>query len=196
VSLANGGGAGSAYINLGNRGSINVSVGLAANSMTSDVVTVTLSDGSGSVTQTTAGTAGAGTVTVTGLNAGGLGDGSITITAKSTDLAGNVSTTRSVTVTKDTAAPAAPSATYVDNNNAADQITGNAEANAAITATETAPSAGTFSTTASSGGAYACTVATVNGKNNAKITVTYVVTATDAAGNTSSGTTVTFQDAR
>jgi large repetitive protein len=196
LSLANGGGAGGAYINFANRGSIDISVGLAANSLTSDVVTVSLSDGSNTVTQTAAGTNGAGTITVSGFNAGGLGDGSITITAKSRDLAGNVSTVRSASVTKDTSAPAAPGATYIDNNNAADQITGSAEANASIAVSQSAPTSGSFSTTADGSGAYTCTVAMVNGKNNPKTTVTYVVTATDAAGNTSSGTTVTFQDAR
>jgi len=195
ASLANGGGAGNAYINFANRGSISISVGLAANSFTSDVVTVSLSDGSSTVSQTAAGTAGAGTITVSGFNAGGLNDGTITITAKSRDLAGNVSTVRSVTVTKDTAAPAAPTATYTDNNNSADQVSGNAEANASIAITETAPGSATFSTTAA-GGAYSALVATVNGKVNAKINVTYVVTATDAAGNTSGGTTVNFADAR
>jgi hypothetical protein len=101
-----------------------------------------------------------------------------------------------VSVTKDTSAPAAPSATYTDNNNAADQISGTAEANAAIAITQTAPGSASFATTASGSGAYSSLVSAVNGKNSAKITVTYVVTATDAAGNTSSGTTVTFQDAR
>jgi Big-like domain-containing protein len=196
VSLANGGGAGSAYINGANAGSISISVGLAANSLASDVVTVTLSNGSSSVTQTAAGSTGAGTITVSGLNAGALGDGTITISAKSTDRAGNVSTIRSATVTKDTAAPGAPIATYTDNNNSADQISGTAEANAAITITETAPGAGTYSTTASAGGAYSRLVSTVNGKNKTPITVTYVVTATDAAGNVSAATTVTYADTR
>ena len=196
VSLANGGGSGGAYINSGNRGSISISVGLAANSLTSDVVTVTLSDGSTTVTQTGAGTNGSGTITVGGLNAASLGDGTITISAKSTDLAGNVSGTATATVTKDTAAPGAPSASYTDNNNAADQISGNAEANASITITETAPNAATFGTTASAGGTYSANVAAVNGKSSAKITVTYVITATDAAGNTSAGTTLTFADSR
>jgi large repetitive protein len=197
VSLANGGGAGNAYINAANRGSINVSVGLAANSLTSDLVTVTLSTGGNSVSATTSGSNGTGTVTVSGINAGSLGDGTVTITAKSTDLAGNVSLVRSVTVTKDTAAPAAPSATYVDRNGTtADQITGSAEGNASITATETAPSSATFTTAAAANGSYTCNVAGVAGKANNKITVTYIVTATDAAGNTSAGTTVTFADAK
>jgi hypothetical protein len=196
VSLTNGGGAGGAYINSANRGSVSVSVGLAANSLTSDVVTVTLSDGSRTVTQTAAATAGAGTITVTGLDAGPLSDGTVTISAKSTDAAGNVSTVRSVTVTKDTSAPAAPTAAYTDNNNSADQVSGSAEANASITITETAPSSATFTASASSGGAYSCLVATVNGKASAKINVTYVITATDAAGNTGAATTLTFADAR
>ena len=194
LALANGGGAGNAYVNAANRGSLSVSVGLAANSLPSDTVTVTLSDGPNSVTTTAAGSNGAGTITVSGINAGSLGDGAITITAKSTDLAGNVSTVRSTTVTKDTAAPAAPSAAYVDRNGA-DRITGNAEANATITATETAPRPGSFSATAT-GGSYTCTVDVVNGSVGNPGTVTYTVTATDAAGNTSPGTTLTAQDTK
>ncbi len=194
LALANGGGAGNAYVNAANRGSISVSVGLAANSLTSDTVTVTLSDGANSVTTTAAGSNGAGTITVSGISAGSLGDGTITITAKSTDLAGNVSTVRSTTVTKDTAAPAAPSASYVDRNGA-DRITGNAEANATITATETAPRPGSFSATAT-GGSYTCTVDAANGSVGHPVTVTYTVTATDAAGNTSPGTTFTAQDTK
>jgi hypothetical protein len=196
VSLANGGGAGGGYINFANRGNISVSVSLASNSLTSDVVSVTLSGGSQSVTRTASGTAGAGTITVGGFNTSAFGDGSVTISASSTDLAGNVSTVRSSSVTKDTAAPGAPSATYTDNNNAADQISGSAEANAAIAITQTAPTANTYGTTASAAGAYSCVVSTVNGKSSAKINVSYVVTATDAAGNTSAGTTVNFADAR
>jgi HYDIN/CFA65/VesB-like, Ig-like domain len=196
VSLANGGGAGGAYINSANSGSISVSVGLAANSLTSDVVSVTLSGGSGSVMKTAAGTNGAGTITVTGINASGLGDGGVTISVVSTDAAGNVSASQSATVTKDTAAPGTPSANYTDNNNSADQIFGTAEGNASVTATMTVGGSGAYTTTAAAGGSYAVTVATVNGKNNAPKTVTYVVTATDAAGNVSSGTTLTFADVR
>ena len=196
VTLANGGGAGGAYINSSNYGGVSISAGLASNSLTTDVVSVTLSDGSNAVTRTASGTNGAGTITVGGFNTASLADGTITISAKSTDAAGNVSTVRSTTVTRDTVAPAAPSATYTDNNNAADQISGSAEGNASVTITETAPNANTFSTGAAADGTFSCLVATVNGKNNAKITVTYVVTASDAAGNTSAGTTVTFADAR
>jgi hypothetical protein len=146
------------------------------------------------VTTTTSGSAGAGTITVGGLNAGGLGDGTITISAKSTDLAGNVSIVRSATVTKDTAAPGAPSAAYTDNNNAADQVSGSAEANAFITVTKA--SGPTYTTTADGAGAYSVLVATVNGKPNPPTAVTYTVTARDAAGNTSGATTLNYNDTR
>jgi hypothetical protein len=39
-------------------------------------------------------------------------------------------------------------------------------------------------------------VAIVNGKPNPPISVTYTVTATDAAGNTSAVTTLTYNDTR
>ena len=195
VSLANGGGAGNAYINGSNNGSISVSVGLASNSLTSDTVSVTLTNGANSVSATTSGSNGAGTVTLSGINASSLGDGSVTITAKSTDLAGNVSTVRSVTVTKDTVAPGAPTATYVDVNGN-DRITGTAEGSSTITATESLPRSGTYTATAAAGGSYTVTVDNANGTNANKVAVFYTVTARDAAGNTSSGTTVTFQDAK
>jgi hypothetical protein len=135
-------------------------------------------------------------VTFPGLNVAGWGDGGLTITAISTDLAGNVSTARTVTVTKDTTAPGAPSAVYTDNNNAADVITGSTEANASVTATRTSPTpTSSYSTTANASGAYTLTVAATNGKPNPAIPVTYSITATDAAGNSSS-TTLTVSDTR
>src|SRR5207253_2339360 len=113
IVLANGGGAGGAYINAANAGSISISVNLPANSLTTDTVQLTVSHGA-SVTASHAGTAGAGTITFTGLNLSGLGDGSVTISAISTDLAGNVSTAGTASVTKDTVAPGVPTANYTD----------------------------------------------------------------------------------
>jgi hypothetical protein len=196
ISLANGGGAGGAYINAGNASNISVNVALPAGSLTTDVVQLTVTRGS-TVTATHAGSAGAGTITFNGLNLAGMSDGAVTFTVISTDLAGNVSTARSVTITKDTAAPAAPTAAYTDNNNTADVVTGTAEANASITVTKIAPTpTATYSGTANGAGAYSVTVAVVNGKPNPAIAVTYTVTATDAAGNTSSATTLNFNDTR
>ena len=194
ISLANGGGAGGAYINSSNASSISVNVALPAGSLTTDVVQLTVTRGS-TITATRAGSAGAGTVTFSGLNLSGMSDGGVTFTVIATDLAGNVSAARTVTITKDTTAPAAPTAAYTDNNNAADVITGTAEASASISVTKTAPTpTASYSGTANGAGAYTIPVAAVNGKNNAPIAVTYTVTATDAAGNTSAATTLNFSD--
>lgn len=194
ISLANGGGSGGAYINSGNAGSLSVTVTLASGWLATDNVTLTLSSGGASVTRQIA--ASSGSVTFSGLNVSAFGDGTVSASVTSTDAAGNVSSARTATFPKDTAAPNAPTATYTDNNNAVDVISGTAEANATITVTETLPTAGSYSTTASASGAYSLPVATVNGKNSAPITVTYSVKATDAAGNTSAATPLTFVDAR
>jgi hypothetical protein len=197
IVLANGGGAGNAYINAANAGSVSISVNLPANSLSTDTVQLTATHGA-SVTASHAGTAGAGTITFTGLNLAGLGDGSVAISVTSTDLAGNVSTAGTATVTKDTVAPGAPTANYTDNNNAsADQVSGAAEANASITVTKTSPApTGTYSTTASGAGTYSVLVAAVAGKPNPPTAVTYTITATDAAGNTSATTTLNVNDTK
>jgi len=196
ITLANGGGAGSAYVNSANSSGISVAVTLPAGSLTTDVVKLTATLG-GTVTATHAGSAGAGTVTFSGVNVSGLGDGTLTLSVISTDLAGNVSSARTVTVTKDTVAPGAPTATYTDNNNVGDVVSGTAEANASISITKTAPlpTAG-YGTSANGAGSYSATVAIVNGHTNTPISVTYTVTATDAAGNTSSVTTLSSNDTR
>jgi hypothetical protein len=196
ITLANGGGVGSAYVNSGNSSNLSVNVALPAGSLTTDVVQLTASLG-GTVITTHAGSAGAGTVNFAGINVSVLGDGTLTLSIISTDLAGNVSATRTITVTKDTVAPGAPTASYTDNNNAADVVSGTAEANASISVTKTAPAptAG-YSATANGAGAYSAAVAIVNGKPNPPISVTYTVTASDAAGNTSSVTTLVFSDTR
>jgi hypothetical protein len=196
ITLTNGGGAGSAYVNSGNSSSINIAVALPAGSLTTDVVKLTATVG-GTVTTTHAGSAGAGTVNFNGVNVSGLGDGTLSLSVISTDLAGNVSSVRTVTVTKDTVAPGAPTASYTDNNNVADVVAGTAEANASISVRKTAPAptAG-FSTTATGAGSYSVAVAIVNGKPNPAISVTYTITATDAAGNTSAVTTLVFSDTR
>jgi Bacterial Ig domain len=196
IALANGGGAGNAYVNSGNSSNLSVSVTLPSGSLATDTVQLTVSNGASNVTATQAGSAGAGTITFTGLSVAGLGDGTLTFSARSTDLAGNVSGTSTSTAPKDTAAPGAPSAAYTDNNNAADQVAGSAEANTTITVTKTSAPTGTYSTTANASGAYTVSVAATNGKPNAAISVTYTVTARDAAGNTSSATTITFSDTR
>jgi large repetitive protein len=197
ITLANGGGAGGAYINAANAGSISVNVALPAGSLTTDVVELTVTRGT-TITQTKAGTAGAGTLTFTGLNLAGMSDGGVTFTIISTDLAGNVSTAKTVTITKDTVAPAAPTASYTDNNGVADVVTGTAEPNASIKATKALPlpAGATYNGTANGSGSYSVTVALVDGSFSNPITVRYTVTATDAAGNTSAATTLNATDRR
>jgi hypothetical protein len=196
ITLTNGGGAGSGYVNAGNASSINIDVALPTGSLTTDVVKLTMTNGA-TVTLTHAGSVGAGTVSFNGINVAGLGDGGMTLSVTSTDLAGNVSTVRTATITKDTNAPGAPTAVYTDHNNVADVLSGSAEANASISVTKTAPAptAG-YSTTADGAGAYSVTVALVNGKVPTPISVTYTATATDAAGNTSAATTFTYSDTK
>jgi hypothetical protein len=146
------------------------------------------------VTRTASATAGAGTVTISSINVSGLGDGTVTITATSTDAAGNISSGNAAGFTKDTVAPGAPIATYTDKTNTvADVISGTAEANASITVTETVPGAGTFGGSAN-GGAFSINVAPIHGTNGSPKAYSYSVTATDAAGNTSSAAVVAGSD--
>jgi len=198
VSLANGGGAGSAYINSGNAGSLSVNVDLPAGSLATDQVTLTLTSGASSVLRTASATAGAGTVTFSGINISSLGDGAVAISAWSTDAAGNVSLTRSAAFTKDTAAPAVPSGcVYTDNGNTiADAVACTTEANASVTITETAPGSATYSGTADGAGAFSINVASIHGTNPHPIAYSYSLTATDAAGNTSAAATVSGSDTK
>jgi hypothetical protein len=192
VALANGGGTGSAYLNSANSGSVSVRVTLPSSSVATDTVTVTLSRNGATASGTAPATAGSGTVTVTGIDASALADGSVTISATASDAAGNTSSARTATATKDTVAPNAPTAAYDDRSGQADRITGTCQASATITAARTVPSpAGPYTTTASTGGSYTVTVATQSGTIWNPVTVTYLVTATDAAGNTSAATTLT-----
>jgi hypothetical protein len=198
VSLANGGGQGSAYVNLSNRASVSVTVTLPASAVASDTVTVVVSQGAGSVTATVPGRVGAGVVTVSGLDTTTLGDGVVTLSATTADAAGNNSAARTATVTKDTAAPGAPTGTYSDSNNAiADVIVGTAEAGATVSATQTLPSAsGPYATVAAAGGTYTLNVFGTNGKPPTPIAVRYLITATDLAGNTGAALTLNFSDVK
>lgn len=197
VALTNGGGSGGAYVNSGNAGSLSVSVTLPAGSLSTDLVKLTISNGGNSIISTQAGPAGSGTITFTGLNVSALGDGTLTISANSTDLAGNVGATTSATAPKDTVAPGAPSANYTDNNNnTADVVFGTAEANASIAVTKTSAPTGSYATSANSSGAYTVNVYGTSGKPQASIAVTYTITATDAAGNTSAVTTLNYSDTK
>jgi hypothetical protein len=197
VLLANGTGQGNQWISLANRSSVSVSVTLPGSSLASDTVEVVLSSGVGSVTKTAAAPGGGGALVVGGIDALMLPDGTVSISVTVADAAGNVSAPRTASAPKDTVAPAAPSATYVDNRKAVDEITGGAEANSLVTATQTVPSAsGPYTATVSGAGAYTLVVARTDGSPGQPVTVTYLVTATDAAGNVSPVTTLTASASR
>jgi hypothetical protein len=197
VLLANGTGQGNQWISLANRSSVAVSVTLPGSSLASDTVQVVLSNGIASVTATASAPGGGGTFTVGGIDTLLIPDGTVTISVTVADAAGNVSAPRTASAPKDTVAPAAPTATYVDERKAEDGITGGAEAGSLVTATQTVPSAsGPYTATASGAGAYTLVVARTDGSPGKPITVTYLVTATDAAGNVGAVTTLTYATTR
>ena len=197
VLLANGTGQGNQWISLANRSSVSVSVTLPGSSVASDTVQVVLSNGVDSVMKSAAAPGGGGTFVVGGMDALAVPDGTVTISVTVADAAGNLSAAKSAGAPKDTVAPAAPSATYVDERKADDGITGGAEAGSLVTAAQTVPSAsGPYTTTASGAGAYTLVVARTDGSPGKPITVTYLVTATDAAGNVSAVTTLTYATTR
>ncbi len=193
VQLANGGGQGGGWINAANASTLSVSVTLPGSSAATDVLTVTLSNGAEAVSKEVPAPGGGGIVTVTGLDASPLSDGSVTIAATVADAAGNTSAPKTTTASKDTVAPNEPTASYVDERNTADAITGTAEANATITADQTEPApSGPYTDTAAGSGAYTVAVANTKGTPGKPVTVTYLITARDAAGNTSAATTLVY----
>jgi hypothetical protein len=196
VAIANGLGTGNAYINATNKSSVSITVTLPAGALATDTVTVTLTNGAGTATGTVAGRVGAGTVTVVGIDTSALADGTITISATSTDAAGNVSTAKTGTVTKDTVAPGLPTAAYTDSaGTTADRITGTAEVGATLRATRTVPSAaGPYNVVVPAGGSYNVTVAVINGSQNGPFAFTYLVVAIDPAGNISATRTLNGSD--
>jgi hypothetical protein len=172
---------------------VSVGVTLPSSSLATDTVTVTLSDGTRTVSGTTGASAGAGTVTVSGLNASSLSDGTITVTATSTDLAGNVSTQRTTTATKDTVPPNTPTGlTFTDNKKpAGDDVSGSCDSGSSITVVQTAPAgAGSFGGSCS-GGAFSITVSSQKGT-----AVAFSVTSSDSAGNTSGAATLSANATR
>jgi hypothetical protein len=116
VSLANGAGVGSAYIDIANKSSVSVLVSGISEVSASESITVTISDGTHSVTKTAI--AAATNLTVTGINASTLSDGTnnISISAVEVDGAGNTSASRAAATTysKDTVAPSPTAVTLVN----------------------------------------------------------------------------------
>ncbi|RAX44570.1 hypothetical protein DQ354_14620 [Arthrobacter sp. AQ5-06] len=144
----------------------------------------------------TATASGTGTWSTTGLNLTALNDGAVAYTATATDAAGNTGTSAAVTKTKDTLAPGLPTVSvppFVNTANVANvPVSGTAEPGATVALTVTDP--GTAHTvpqtvTANGSGAWSATALNLTTLNQG--TVTYKVTATDAAGNASAIATTT-----
>ncbi len=207
VALANGGGTGNAYINGTVAPSVNVNVSVGSTALAADTITVTLTGGTTTVSKAVVGRAGAGTVAVTAINATTLPNGSVTIGATAHDVAGNGSTVRTATVTKDTVAPGQPTAVALANGGG----TGNAYINAAnassvnvnvtvpssavttnsIVVTLTSGSTSASKTVASRSGAGTVAVTAINASALANGTVTIAAVARDVAGNNSAARTTT-----
>jgi hypothetical protein len=97
------------YVNNAGKASVNLQVTLAASSLATDTVHLTLTDSSSTtVTATTQpATAGAGTITFTGLDTSSLVDGNITATAWLTTNTSDSSANATTTLVRDVAAPTA-----------------------------------------------------------------------------------------
>ncbi|HEX3604503.1 MAG TPA: hypothetical protein VH134_01170, partial [Candidatus Dormibacteraeota bacterium] len=212
VSLANGGGAGAAYVDGANAASVAVDVALNSTSLAADTVSLTLHDAGSAhtLTRTAAATAGSGTVHFTGLDLSGFADGTITASASVTDTIGGASGAVTATPTKDTVAPAAPTSVsisnslgagsaYINSTNAgsvgyAVVLPNNTNDSATDTIKVTLTSGATVSGSlasglSSSGGTIAISALNATGLTDGSVAVS--ATATDLAGNISTATTTT-----
>jgi Bacterial Ig-like domain len=146
-------------------------------------IALTVSDGTHTVSGST--TASGTSWSITGINLSTLNDGSFSYSVKATDAAGNTGLAATLTASKDTVAPGAAitSAPTINSSNVTSvSASGTVEAGASVSVAitdsvhNTAPAAATVSGTTWS-------VSGINASALNDGTVTYRVTATDAAGN-------------
>ncbi len=209
VALTNGGGTGSTYINVTNQASLTFDVALPSTSLTSDTVTLSLTDGSTTVTTSAAGINGGGTRTFTSIDASGLADGPITVSASATSSDGDPSSSTSITRTKDTVTPTLLTLTMKDTNangKVDHAVATFSEALAAYSAGTTpwtlsnVPSAGNLASVTTSGTAATLTITEGAGAPDTAVnsfTIALASNATgirDAAGNQASFTTTSPTD--
>jgi hypothetical protein len=105
VTLVNGGGVGSVWVNQANQDSLEVDVDLPGTSLDSDTVHLTISDGTSQVTADQPGTSGSGTATFTGLDVSGLDDGELTFAANVESSYGDLSDDTTASYDKDATSP-------------------------------------------------------------------------------------------
>lgn len=105
------------YINIAtgiSPGTATGGVVLPASSMTTDTVSIRLTQGALTTTGTSTGTAGSGTRNITGLSTNGWANGAVAVAARVTDVAGNDSGwVNGTAATRDTVAPPAPTAARI-----------------------------------------------------------------------------------
>ncbi|MCO4276780.1 Ig-like domain-containing protein [Pseudarthrobacter sp. HLT3-5] len=180
------------YVNIANAANVPVS----GTAESGSAVTLLVTDVGAAHTVSQSATAGGGAWSASSLNLSALNDGAVTYTATATDAAGNTGTSAAVTKTKDTVAPGLPTVSVPPFVNAANvanvPVSGTAEpgATVAMTVTDTGP-ANTVSQTVTANGAGAWSASALNLTTLNQGTVTYKVTATDAAGNASAIATTT-----
>jgi hypothetical protein len=205
-ALANGGGAGSAYVNRANRGALSFTVPYTADpaNSASDTIVVAVTGGaSASAGGTRNGTSPA---TVSGLDATALSDGTVTAVAAARDLAGNQSGySAATTITKDTAAPSTLTSVAPVNytnilygftvNNIDHAVSWPAAGSAAtdqVTLTMASSAGGaTVTRTVARGATSPVRIDNVDPTTVPDGTITLSAVITDAAGNTSAAVTQT-----
>jgi prepilin-type N-terminal cleavage/methylation domain-containing protein len=206
IVLANGGGTGNTYIDLGNVTSLNIDVSLGSTSLASDTVTLTVSDGSTNCGGSAAATPGAGIVHFLNLNCQALADGTINVIAVASNTNGS-SSGIGIQPIKDTSTPAAPTSITLTNGQgqASNYINNSTKAAVGLSVTlgSTSKSTDTVSVKVSDG-TNSTNTATANGVagggtvampsiNASSIndgSVTASATVTNAAGNTSPAATL------
>jgi hypothetical protein len=164
-------------------------VPISGSAESGSVVTVTASDGAGHSAAGTATASSGGSWSLPTLNLTGLNDGAVTLSASARDAAGNVSQATTATVQKDTVAPSAPTlatpGTVSSVNMSAVNVSGSAEAGAAVALTVTDAGAAhtvSGSATADSSGHWSVSGLNLSALNDGQLM--YSATATDRAGNT------------
>ena len=156
-------------------------------------VTVTATDGTNTTAPVTATVDGSGNWTTPAIDVSGLADGTITYTATATDSVGNTNTA-SKTATKDTVAPAITIGTVtspVDITNETNVgATGTTEVGATVSVTVTDGTNTTTPVAAVVDGSGNWTVSGIDASGLIPGPITYVATATDAAGNSATANQV------
>jgi hypothetical protein len=161
-------------------------------------ISVVVSNGGNSTAPQTTTVAAGGTWSIGGINTSALADGTLTYSVTASDTAGNTNTT-SMAVVKDTVAPSvAVSMVVPDPINAENQDdvtisgTGQAGASISVIVSDADESTSTFTTTVTAGGTWSISGIDVSSLDDG--TLTFSVTATDSANNTTTISTTAQKD--